>query len=63
MVRIELAEDEVPIVREFLEAELHDLYREIHHTDSRKFKEQLKAKQAVIERVLGQLAKNETAAR
>lgn len=55
MVRIELAENDVLILREFLEAELHDLYHELHHTDSRKFKEQLKAKQAIIERLLGQL--------
>lgn len=55
MVRIELADHEVPIVREFLEAELHDLYREIHHTDARQFREQLKEKQATIERMLGQL--------
>jgi hypothetical protein len=63
MVRIELAEHEVLILREFLEAELHDLHHELHHTDSRKFKEQLKAKQAVIERVLGLLGKTETAHR
>ncbi len=60
MPRIELADEDVPILREFFEAELHDLYREIRHTDSRKFKEQLKAKQAVIERVLGQLAETPT---
>lgn len=59
MPRIELTDHEVITLREFLEAELHDLYHEIHHTDSRQFKEQLKAKQAVIERVLGQLAKIE----
>jgi len=58
MVRIELAEEEVAVLREYLEAELHDLYHEIHHTDSRKFKDQLKEKQAVLERVLGQLTKN-----
>lgn len=60
MARIELAEHEVLILREFLEAELHELSHEIHHTDSRTFKEQLKAKQSVLERVLGQLAQETT---
>ena len=55
MVRIELTDQEVLIMREFLEAGLHALYREIHHTETRSFKEQLKAKQALIERLLGQL--------
>ena len=61
MVRIELAEEDVAVLREYLEAELHDLYHEIHHTDSRKFKEQLKDKQTVLERVLGQLTRNNPA--
>jgi len=56
MVRIELADHEALIMREFLEAGLHALYREIHHTETRSVKEQLKAKQALIERLLGQLA-------
>ena len=56
MVRVELTEQEVLILREFLEAGLRALYREIHHTETRSFKEQLKAKQALIERLLGQLA-------
>jgi hypothetical protein len=32
MLRIELTEQEVLILREFLEAGLHAVYREIHHT-------------------------------
>ncbi len=61
MVRIELAEEEATVLREYLEGELHDLSHEIHHTDSRKFKEQLKQKQVVLERVLGQLSKTNPA--
>ena len=57
MVRLELTEQEVLIMREFLEAGLKALYREIHHTETRSFKDQLKAKQALIERLLDQLAK------
>ena len=57
MVRIELSDQEAVIMREFLEAGLHALYREIHHTETRSFKDQLKAKQALIERLLDQLAK------
>ena len=56
MVRIELSDQEALIMREFLEAGLHALYREIHHTETRSVKEQLKTKQALIERLLGQLA-------
>ncbi len=56
MVRLELTEQEALIMREFLEAGLHALYREIHHTETRSFKDQLKAKQALIERLIGQLA-------
>lgn len=55
MVRIELADQEAVIMREFLEAGLHALYREIHHTETRSVKEQLKTKQALIERLIGQL--------
>jgi hypothetical protein len=55
MVRIELSDQEALIMREFLEAGLHALYREIHHTETRSVKEQLKTKQALIERLLGQL--------
>ncbi len=56
MVRIELSEEQVVILREYPKAELHDLHHGSHHTDSGKFKEQLKAKESVLERVLGQLA-------
>lgn len=63
MPRIELADEDVPILRDFLEAELEALYREIRHTFSRQFKEQLKAKQAAIERLLGQLAEAASAPR
>jgi len=56
MVRIELTDQEALIMREFLDAGLHALYREIHHTETRSVKDQLKAKQALIERLLGQLA-------
>jgi hypothetical protein len=60
MPRIELADEDVPVLREFLEAEQHDLYREIRHTDSRAFKERLRAKLALIERLLDQLAETPT---
>ena len=58
MLQIDVSDEDVAVLREYLEAELHDLYHEIHHTDSRTFKAQLKEKQAVLERVLGQLTKS-----
>lgn len=52
MVRIELSETEASILGEFLAAELKELHTEIHHTDDRHYKEKLKEKQALLQRLL-----------
>jgi hypothetical protein len=55
-VHIELHDHEVPIFRQLLDAELKDLHTEIHHTDDRQYKAELKDKQAALQRILGALS-------
>lgn len=54
-MNIELSDSAVALLRELLESQIHDLPHEIHHTDAREYKEQLKAKLALAQQLLGQL--------
>ncbi len=55
MVELELSAEDVTTLREILDSALSDLRYEINDTDSYDFRERLRLKQAVLERVLGQL--------
>lgn len=55
MPHLSLSPDEARIMREIIEASLVDLRREIWHTDSREFRDQLKARAECLERVLEEL--------
>ena len=55
MLSISIAEDDGRTLKEFLEAKLIDLRREISHTDSPRFRATLEELEAVLQRVLAQL--------
>ncbi len=57
MVRVELHDHEVPVLQQLLDVELEDLHKEIHHTDNRHYKDELKEKQAALERIREALAR------
>ena len=52
MLQIELADEEQYILKEILESDLSDLRMEIRETDDRTFKEMLKNKEQVMEKIL-----------
>jgi hypothetical protein len=56
MARLELTDDEALMLRGLLEARRDEVLREVHHTDHREFRELLKAKAAMLERMVEQLA-------
>ena len=53
---VQLDDAEVALIREMLDAEVRDLYHEIHYTDSCDYKEGLKAKLGLVQAVLRKLA-------
>jgi len=55
MVSISIADDDGRTLREFLEAKLIDLRREISHTDSPRFRETLYELEGVLTRTIAQL--------
>ncbi len=55
MVHLDLTSEEQEILGNTLESYLSDLRYEIANTDSHDFREQLKAKQAVLEKILAAL--------
>lgn len=55
MPSISIAEEDGRILKEFLDAKLIDLKREISHTDSPRFRETLYQLQDVLERTIAQL--------
>jgi hypothetical protein len=55
MIRLELSEEDVPLLREMLDAKLRDLLHERHHTDDRAFRDILARKAALVERLLAAL--------
>ena len=55
MVSISMAEEDGRTLKEFLEAKLVDLRREISHTDSPRFRETLYQLEGVLLRTIAQL--------
>jgi hypothetical protein len=55
MIQLEIDNVEKEDLREFLQHCLNWLKVEVHHTDTRAFREKLKQKEAVIQNLLGQL--------
>jgi len=55
MLQLELSSEEIATLRETLESVLSDLRYEINDTDSHDYREMLKLKQSLLERVIGQL--------
>jgi hypothetical protein len=56
MVHIEFHDHEVPIFRQLVDAGLKDLRTEIHHTDDRQYKAELKDRRAALQRILDALS-------
>lgn len=57
MVQVEFHDHEVIVLQQILDAELEGLHTEIHHTDDRQYKDELKEKLATLERIRGALAR------
>jgi hypothetical protein len=55
MVSISIPDDDGRTLKEFLEAQLIDLRREISHTDSQRFRETLYQLEGVLQRTVAQL--------
>jgi len=55
VVQIELSPEEATILRTTLESYLSDLQMEIADTDSQEFRDQLKKRQAFLEKLLARL--------
>ena len=55
MIELKIDNVEKEDLREFLQHCLNWLKVEVHHTDTRAFREKLKQKEAVIQNLLGQL--------
>jgi hypothetical protein len=54
-IELDISKDEAASLREILESTLAELRYEINNTDSYDFKEKLRERQALLERVIGQL--------
>ena len=59
MLSISIGEDDGRTLKEFLEAKLIDLRREISHTDSPRFRETLYELEGVLLRTIAQLGTTE----
>lgn len=55
MLQLDIDDTEVPMLREILASDLSELGYEIANTDSQEFREQLRQKQRLLKRVVGQL--------
>jgi len=55
MVTLTLTPEEIEMLSGVLESYLGDLHTEIHHTDNREFRAQLKARQEFLHKLLAQL--------
>lgn len=55
MVNISMSETDASMLREMLETRLRDLRMEISHTDSPRFREELNAREDMLQRLLDQL--------
>jgi len=60
MIHLEINNIEKEKLREFLQHCLNWLKVEVHHTDTRAFREKLKQKEAVIQNLLDQLGSDTT---
>jgi hypothetical protein len=56
MVRLELTSEEVEVLRHLLQTRLTDMPKEISHTATRDFREKLKKEEALLERLLKEMA-------
>ncbi len=56
MYTVTLNSEQIQILQDVLECSLSELHTEIHHTDSRCFKEQLKEREAILQNLLQMLA-------
>jgi len=52
MITLQLDDQEQQVLTELLEREIPNLRHEIHHTDDREYKDFLKAREGVLERLL-----------
>ncbi len=55
MVRLEMNEEEMALVRRILDSYVFDLRTEIHHTDNREFRQTLKHEDEVLRGLLQRL--------
>ena len=55
MTRLELNEEETTMLREILSGDLSELRYEISNTDAQDYREKLRLKQDLLERVIAQL--------
>jgi len=51
MVQVELQDREVSVLQQIIDNALEDLHTEIHHTDDHQYKEELRVRQAALERI------------
>lgn len=55
MAHVELSPEECAVLHEVLAARLHELRREIHHTDTREFRTVLQLQEDVLVRLVARL--------
>jgi hypothetical protein len=55
MVRLELMPEEAEVLRHLLQTRLADMRKEISHTATRDFREKLKRKEILLERLLKEM--------
>ena len=55
MANISLSSEELSVVRHALETYLAELHDEVHHTDNRDMKDQLKQEEQTIQKVIRQM--------
>jgi hypothetical protein len=56
MVHVDLSEEECAVLRDLLATRSRDLEHEIHHTDSREFRAQLRRQEDLLRALLERLA-------
>lgn len=61
-MELTLTGDESTVLRETMEKALDNLLLEIAHTDHRKFRDQLKERERIVEGILAKLSAEESAA-
>jgi hypothetical protein len=56
MYTVELNSEQIQVLKDVLECSLSELHTEIHHTDSRCFREQLRERESLMQDLLQMLA-------